>query len=216
MYLYIYIYIRFGLGILSGRNQTYFAWRAILWCYDCIIVYSCFGGTLKQDRLDVYCLFPLWNHNVCPCCWSVRTWNRARQISNFHRQGFDHHHAAFERQSHVMVRTVILYLATTRSTVLHCGGCCSGRWCVDVSSDSVHVDFRFATSTKEDRKNGGKKYQQRVRPNLQLWTVQRLFNSGGTWWWSSWWRIVDDVSGESRRSIKTSWANSPSSLLADH
>lgn len=72
IWFYICIWFGFhGLGILSGRNQTYFAWRAILWCYDCI--YSFLGGTLEQDRLDVYRLFSLWNHSVCACCWSVRT-----------------------------------------------------------------------------------------------------------------------------------------------
>ena len=152
-------------------------------------------GNLETWTTYLYRWFYFWNQNVFACC------SLKRLLGRFHhnlslicgsppwisRQGFDHHHAAFERQSHVMVRTVVLstqqppgfHWSKPRGTVLHRLWRML-QWQVMCDSvDSVHVDFRFASQRKRVQKKGGKKNISSVR-----WVssrVQRQNLTPGCW-----------------------------------
>ena len=179
------------LGILSEWNRTYFAWLAILWFY--IFIYCCWEPW-NMDHVPIPLV--LFLKPECLCLLQFEAF--ARQISSqslfdfwvppwISRQGFDHHHAAFERQSHVMVRTVVLstqqppgfHWSKPRGTVLHRLWRML-QWQVMCDSvDSVHVDFRFASQRKRVQKKGGKKNISSVR-----WVssrVQRQNLAPGCW-----------------------------------
>ena len=142
---------------------------------------------LVLKRCSLSLLVAVWS--VCSADFITISLRFLGPPVHFHRQGFDHHHAAFERQSHVMVRTVVrstqqppgywVWLwSKPRGTVLHRLWRML-QWQVMCDSvDSVHVDFRFASQRKRVQQKTGRKKNRAQRalgffsvsaPELDSW-----------------------------------------------